>query len=91
MINRKRTLKEIQTEYGKLWDKVWWNRHMSHDGNPEIPDEIDSGRAAARGVEDRWGKDFLDPGDDVEWGICQGKMMALAWVMGADWDESGDT
>jgi hypothetical protein len=80
----KRSVQEINAEYKKLWDKVWWNRHMAL-GEPEV------GQGPARGVEDRYGKEFLDPGDDVEWGICQGKMMALAWIMGADWEESGDT
>jgi hypothetical protein len=80
----KRTIKEIKAEYDKLWDKVWWNRHMAH-GEPAV------GQDAARGIEDRWSKEFLDPGDDVEWGICQGKMMALAWILGSDWERSGDT
>lgn len=87
----KRTIKEISAEYDRFHDKVWWNRHMFHDGNPEILDEVQSGRAAARGVEDRYGKEFLDPGDDIEWGICLGKMMALAWVLGMEWEAAGDT
>lgn len=87
----KRTIREISAEYDRFHDKVWWNRHMSRDGNPEISDEVQSGRAAARGVEDRYGKAFLDPSDDIEWGICLGKMMALAWVLGDKWDEAGDT
>lgn len=82
---------DIGKEYRRLWDKVWWNRHMYHHGNPEIKDEVQSGRSAARGIEDRWGKEFLEPGDDIEWGITLGKMMALAWVLGSDWDGSGDT
>lgn len=87
----KRTIKEIDAEYDRFRAKVWWNRHMYHDGNPEISDEVQSGRSAARGVEDRYGKEFLEPGDPIEWGICLGKMMALAWVLGSEWDESGDT
>lgn len=79
-----RTKKEILSEHNKLWDKVWWNRHMSF-GEPLV------GQEPARGIEDRWGKDFLNPGDDIEWGICLGKMMALGWVQGMEWDESGDT
>lgn len=86
-----RTPKEIVDEYKKLSDKVWWNRHMATRGNPKIKDEVQSGRAAARCIEERWGLEFLDPGDPVEWGITQGKMMALCWVMGCPWEDSGDT
>lgn len=80
----RRPTSEISAEYKRFWDKVWWNRHMG-GGEPEV------GKPAARGLEDRYGKDFLDPGDDIEWGICVGKMMALAWVLGAEWEEAGDT
>lgn len=80
----KRAYKDIDAEYKRLWDKVWWNRHMAA-GEPEV------GKGPARGIEDRYGKEFLYPGDDIEWGICLGKMMALAWVLGSDWDGAGDT
>ncbi|HEX9000826.1 MAG TPA: DUF4062 domain-containing protein, partial [Blastocatellia bacterium] len=29
--------------------------------------------------------------DDVEWGIIQGKMATLAWVMGSEWEGAFDT
>ena len=74
----------VKAEYDRLRDKVWWNRHMG-GGEPKV------GRIAARCMEDKYGMDFLHPGDDIEWGICLGKMMALAWVLGAEWDEAGDT
>jgi hypothetical protein len=74
----------IEKAYERFWDKVWWNRHMSL-GEPA------AGRDAARGVEEKYGLEFLEPGDDIEWGICLGKMMALAWVLGMEWEAAGDT
>jgi hypothetical protein len=74
----------IQKEQQKLWDKVWWNRHMAC-GEPE------AGRNKARALEDKYGKEWLIPKSEIEWGICLGKMMALAWVLGAEWDAAGDT
>jgi hypothetical protein len=74
----------ISEEYAKLWEKVWWNRHMG-SGERAV------GREAARRIEKEYGLDFLEPGDDIEWGICLGKMMALGWVLGMEWEEAGDT
>ena len=88
-----RKTKEVVAEYDKLWDKVWWNRHMSHC-EAETASKCKKqgpGCDPARALEDRWGLAALNPGDQTEWGICQGKMMALAWVLGSEWEGSGST
>jgi hypothetical protein len=41
---------------------------------------------AARKVEQQYGKENLGPWDDFEWGMINGKLSALRWVMGDDWD-----
>lgn len=42
-------------------------------------------KAAGR-VERRRGLDNLGPWDDFEWGMINGKLSALRWVLGDDWD-----
>jgi hypothetical protein len=42
-------------------------------------------KAAAK-VEKRYGLDNLGPWDDFEWGMINGKLSALRWVTGDDWD-----
>jgi len=41
---------------------------------------------AARSVERRYGKKNLGPWDDFEWGMINGKLSALRWALGDEWD-----
>jgi hypothetical protein len=43
-------------------------------------------QASARKVEKRFGKENLI-WDDFEWGMLNGKLSALRWVLGEEWDE----
>ena len=56
--------------------------------HPEvIVDEIWEGAlAAARKTEEELGQSQLGPWDDFEWGMINGKLSALRWVLGDDWD-----
>lgn len=35
----------------------------------------------------QYGEENLGPYSDFEWGMLNGKLSALRWVMGEDWDE----
>lgn len=42
--------------------------------------------AAAKRTEDEVGVDNLGPRTDFKWGMLNGKLSALRWVTGSEWD-----
>ena len=46
---------------------------------------------AARKMEDKYSLDELGPWDDFEWGMLNGKMSAIRWMLGEDWESTLDT
>jgi hypothetical protein len=47
---------------------------------------FEGARKAAKNLEKKYSKGELGPWDDFEWGMINGKLSALRWVMGDDWD-----
>jgi hypothetical protein len=89
----KRTIKEIRAEEQWLSDFVWYERKLVmlaniHDGTEEMPHEdiMDGMTTAMRKVEARLAKENLGVHDDFEWGMINGKLSALRWILGDDWD-----
>ncbi|MBC6609104.1 DUF4935 domain-containing protein [Hymenobacter sp. BT188] len=51
-----------------------------------IKDVWEGAKKGAEKLEKLYGKDNLGPYDDFEWGMLSGKLSAIRWVMGDDWD-----
>ena len=88
-----RSVQAIEAAEEEFFHKVWYYRHQSLvvQGNyvcqgPLDPKVLKQAYEAASFVEQRYGKDNLGPYSDCEWGMICGKLSALRWVLGDEWD-----
>lgn len=87
-----RSIEEIVETTEELFDKIWFDRHLSlkyrMENNMETvnPDIWKSALQAAQKVIEKYGEDNLGPYSDFEWGMLNGKLSALRWVLGDEWD-----
>ena len=84
-----RSREEIAAAELELFEKAWYDRHLAlgesgdRSGDPETLREA---RRAAEGIKRDYGEDPLGPYTDFEWGMLLGRLSALRWVLGDDWD-----
>ena len=84
-----RTRDDIEAASGEFHDKVWYDRQQgcirraTGSERDEILREMKKG---ALRLEKEYGKDNLGPYNDFEWGMINGKLSALRWVLGDEWD-----
>jgi hypothetical protein len=88
-----RTLTEILEAEQELYDKVWYVRQLIRNEKIEAGehDPLPSGLEeqageAMRAIEECYGIDNVGPWDDWGWGFINGKLSALRWVIGNEWD-----
>jgi hypothetical protein len=89
----RRTEAEVIAAEQEFFDRVWYNRkmvieeRMANGEREQLSDDIlQVMRAACLKLEEKYGKDNLGPYDDFEWGMINGKLSALRWMLGDEWD-----
>ncbi|MGW0419916.1 PIN domain-containing protein [Streptomyces sp. NPDC003015] len=88
-----RSLAEILKAENEYFEKIWYVRKLilqekvedgRHDPlNAELAEQVN---AAMRDIEQRYGEENVGPWDDWGWGFVHGKLSALRWVLGEEWD-----
>ena len=88
-----RSYEQIQYMAKLFDDKVWHERHkamryrIEHGQEQCNPEVWARALEAAKEIEEKYGRHNLGPYTDFEWGMLTGKMVALRWVMGCQWDD----
>jgi hypothetical protein len=94
LATKTRPIPEILKWEEEFHDLIWYDRKLMLQrrlkaGKETINPEIKKGMLAAmRRAEKKYGKKKLRNyyEDDFEWGMLNGKLSALRWVLGDDWD-----
>lgn len=87
-----RTVEEISSAIDEFVDKIWYDRHQSLKHRIETGQEtvnadvwLEAQEAASK-IEAKYPKSELGPHSDFEWGLINGKLSALRWVTGDEWN-----
>ena len=87
-----RRKREIQEAEQKCFDLLWYVRHKTWEMPAGTPDDIVA-RAEEKAAEmeatldKEYLADLLEM--DVEYGMLCGRLVALRWMLGMEWDEEG--
>ncbi|MFH7600013.1 PIN domain-containing protein [Streptomyces racemochromogenes] len=87
-----RSLVEILAAHEEYFEKIWYGRSIMRDTedgriHPGTSESLERTiLAARRRIEEKYGSESLPPVDDWEWGFMHGKLSALRWIMGDEWD-----
>lgn len=77
---------EIERGKRKVVTETEWNKHPKRHQKMVVDTVWARALAAAKRTKDEVGIENLGPWTDFDWGMLNGKLSALRWVMGSEWD-----
>jgi Restriction endonuclease len=81
-----RSLAQIRRAENEFYDKIWYNRKpVDLESQGWAPELRRSVKRSLLETEKKYGKKNLIV-DDFGWGMFNGKLSALRWVLGEEWD-----
>lgn len=87
-----RTEDEVYEMIERFSDQIWYNRHqglkqrLAKKQTTVDPEIWEGALKAAKRVEEKYGEENLWHESDFEWGMLNGKLSALRWLTGDEWD-----
>lgn len=88
---KNRSIKQILKKEEEFCNKIRYNRHkclaenILFDGEKCDPKIWEWAKKSAKKVESKYPEEELSF-DDFEWGMINGKLSALRWILWEDWD-----
>lgn len=77
---------KIKNKEIKIVTKEEWGKAGSNNSAHIVDSVWDGAKRAATETLSRLGKAKCGPHDDFEWGMINGKLSAIRWMLGDDWD-----
>lgn len=74
-------IKNGELKLVKKWKPEYSGKNFIAEKNWEKCKQV------ARKIEKKYGKKNLGPYDDFDWGMINGKLSAIRWMLGEDWDQ----
>ena len=88
-----RSHEELSRADDELTEKVWYYRNLvylnevlAREKTPLAAAIRDRFLREMRIIEQKYGMENLEPLDDFYWGYLMGKLSAIRWTLGLDWD-----
>jgi hypothetical protein len=76
----------VKTGKINIVDRATWEKGERNNYSMIVDEIWDGALKAARSTEKEIGKNNLGPWTDFEWGMLNGKLSALRWALGDEWD-----
>ncbi|PZU42250.1 MAG: hypothetical protein DI574_02395 [Acidovorax sp.] len=77
---------EIEHGKVKVVDRATWEKRGSNNSKYIIDSVWEGAQRAAAKTLRKYGKENFGPWDDFEWGMVNGKLSAIRWMLGDEWD-----
>jgi len=91
LLQGRRRESEILAAEEVYFDKIWYDRTMVLSKHQSLRERVgeDVMKLMLQETEEvrgKYGAENIGPYNDIEWGMLLGKLSALRWVLGGEWD-----